>query len=79
MVPQWDRSLNDRLIEASLGSAPAVDSGERVAPLQAMEPGKVGIGRKEFRSALDGQGSQVCVGCEISTGAQRPEQFAENR
>ena len=27
---------------------------------------------------LDGQGSQVSVGCEIPAGAQRQEQLAEN-
>ena len=27
---------------------------------------------------LDGQGSQMGVGCEVSAGAQRLEQFADN-
>src|SRR6266566_6880336 len=67
-----------RSSEPLLDSARALDSGQRVAPFQAMEPGKVGIGGTEFRSVLDGQGSKVCVGCKISAGAQRQEQLAEN-
>ncbi|MCX6626410.1 MAG: hypothetical protein NTW28_02095 [Candidatus Solibacter sp.] len=44
-----------------------------------MEPGKAGIGGTEFRRVLDVQGRQVSAGGEISTGAQRQEQVAENQ
>jgi hypothetical protein len=43
-----------------------------------MESGKVGIGGTEFRAVLDGQGGQVSVGGEVSSGAQRPRQLTEN-
>ena len=52
---------------------------ERVTPLQAREPGEVRIGGTEFRSVLDGQGSQMCVRCEISARAQMQEQLPKNR
>jgi hypothetical protein len=75
-----------QLIERRRGVLPrhpldraAAGSGQGVAPLQAMEPREVRIGGTELRSMLDGQGGQVSVGSEISAGAERPEQFAENR
>src|SRR5689334_24738315 len=60
-------------VQSHHSTARALDSGQRVAPLQAMEPGKVGIGGTEFRSVLDGQGSKMCVGSKISASAQRQE------
>ena len=64
-----------RILVASLR---ARHLGQRVAPPQAPESRKVGIRGTDLRSVFDSNGSQVSVGCKVSAGTQRREQFAQN-
>lgn len=66
-------------MQAAVDSARSPASAQGVAPLQAAEPGKVGVRGTQLGSVLDRQCSQVRVGCEIAAGAQRRDQLAENR
>src|SRR5580658_2393392 len=60
------------------GRSPAVNSRQRVAPLQAGESREVAIGGTQFRPVFKSQSSQVSVGREIPAGTHSQEQLAKN-
>ena len=79
MIPAIKAARLDPIeaLQVRIGRRREAGLRQRVAPLQATESRKVGIGGTELGAVLDGQGRQMGVGCEVAAGAQRLEQFAD--